>query len=289
MRLPSRRKAGQHKDRSRGQSMVEFALVLPLILLLMLIAIDFGRVFLGWVALNNSARVAANFAATNPNAWGASPDAAKQAEYQRLVDAESTRINCTIPTTVPNPTFPLGKSIGFPARAEITCQFAIITPIIGSILGPGLPVTASAAFPIRSGSIAGVPVDPIPPTPSPTPAPTPSPTPTPAPTPTPDPNASPTPTPDPNATPTPTPSPTPVPTPSPTPPPTCTVPNFNNINTKDAPGIWGKGHGQTPGAGFTLPVIFNPLVSGNNHYTIHTQSEDPGEVLLCASSITVGP
>ncbi len=74
MRLPSRRKAGQHKDRSRGQSLVEFALVLPMILLLMLIALDFGRVFLGWVALNNSARVAANYAAMNPNAWGADPE-----------------------------------------------------------------------------------------------------------------------------------------------------------------------------------------------------------------------
>ena len=66
MRLPSRRKAGQPKDRSRGQSMVEFALVIPLILLLMLIAIDFGRVFLGWVGLNNAARVAANYAAMHP-------------------------------------------------------------------------------------------------------------------------------------------------------------------------------------------------------------------------------
>ena len=67
MRLPSRRKAGQHNERSRGQSLVEFALVLPMILLLMLIAIDFGRVFLGWVGLNNAARVAANYAALHPN------------------------------------------------------------------------------------------------------------------------------------------------------------------------------------------------------------------------------
>ena len=57
MRLPSRRKAGQHKERTRGQSVVEFALVVPLLLLLTMTAIDFGRVFLGWVGLNNAARV----------------------------------------------------------------------------------------------------------------------------------------------------------------------------------------------------------------------------------------
>ena len=32
-----------------GQSLVEFALTVPIILLIMLFAIDFGRVFLGWV------------------------------------------------------------------------------------------------------------------------------------------------------------------------------------------------------------------------------------------------
>ena len=74
MRLPSRRKAGQQKDRSRGQSLVEFALVLPMILLLMLIAIDFGRVFLGWVGLNNAARVAANYAAMHPSPSDWDPD-----------------------------------------------------------------------------------------------------------------------------------------------------------------------------------------------------------------------
>ena len=137
MRLPSRRKAGQHKDRSRGQSMVEFALVLPLILLLMLIAIDFGRVFLGWVALNNSARVAANFAAIEPECTGArAPTRPNRLNISGSSTPSRPGSIAPFPTTVPNPTFPLGKSIGFPARAEITCQFAIITPIIGSILGP---------------------------------------------------------------------------------------------------------------------------------------------------------
>ena len=93
MRLPSRRKAGQHNDRSRGQSLVEFALVLPLILLLMLIAIDFGRVFLGWVGLNNAARVAANYAAMHPNSsdWDPEPKPGpgRISEADRRGDAEA--------------------------------------------------------------------------------------------------------------------------------------------------------------------------------------------------------
>ena len=54
----------------RGQALVEFALILPLLVLLLLLAIDFGRVFFGWVALNNAARIAANEAAVQPAGLG---------------------------------------------------------------------------------------------------------------------------------------------------------------------------------------------------------------------------
>ena len=51
------------RPRRRGQAMVEFALVLPLLVLLLVMAIDFGRVFFGWVALQNATRIAADYAA----------------------------------------------------------------------------------------------------------------------------------------------------------------------------------------------------------------------------------
>jgi hypothetical protein len=62
--LAPRRTAG--RSRARGQSLVEFALILPILLLLALIAVDFGRVYLGWINLQNEARIAADFAANNP-------------------------------------------------------------------------------------------------------------------------------------------------------------------------------------------------------------------------------
>ena len=52
-----------NRQRSRGQSVVEFALMLPIFLILIFGGIDFGRVFLGWINLNNTARIAANYAA----------------------------------------------------------------------------------------------------------------------------------------------------------------------------------------------------------------------------------
>ena len=48
---------------ARGQALVEFALVLPVMLLLLLLAVDFGRLFFTYIAVNNAAREATSYAA----------------------------------------------------------------------------------------------------------------------------------------------------------------------------------------------------------------------------------
>ena len=53
---------------SVGQSLVEFALVLPVVLLILLLTIDVGRLYYGWVNLQNAARIEANYAALHPTA-----------------------------------------------------------------------------------------------------------------------------------------------------------------------------------------------------------------------------
>ncbi len=64
----------------RGQTAVEFALTLPILLLLMFGIIEFGRIFQSWVTIQNAARTAARYAITgqydqtlftdiNNNAW----------------------------------------------------------------------------------------------------------------------------------------------------------------------------------------------------------------------------
>jgi Flp pilus assembly protein TadG len=50
----------------RGQSLVEFALLLPMLLLLVLGAMDFGRLFFTKIVLTNAAREGANYLAWFP-------------------------------------------------------------------------------------------------------------------------------------------------------------------------------------------------------------------------------
>src|SRR5438045_8895737 len=47
-----------------GQTLVEFALTLPVLLLLLFGIIEFGRIFQAWVTIQNAARVAIRYAVT---------------------------------------------------------------------------------------------------------------------------------------------------------------------------------------------------------------------------------
>lgn len=243
--------------KSRGQSLAEFALTVPFALLMVLFGLDFGRVFLGWVALNSAAREAANYAAMNPTAWSLPYNLAVQAEYARLVQTEASNINCDLESPVPAPAFDEGTSIGAPATVALSCDFGLITPFIGIITGNPIPVSASSAFPVRSGYIEGIPVESTMPTTSP------------APTSSVDPGASSLAT----VPPTPTETPSPTPTPS-----ECTVVSLLNLQTNRAASAWLAG-------GFTGSVIFSPLVPPN--YRILWQSLTVGTDVACSSSITV--
>jgi PKD domain/TadE-like protein len=134
----------------RGQAFVEFALILPILLLLVMMALDLGRVFLAAVTINNTARVGARFAASYPEAWGGTPDAARQADYVARIAAEWADIDCDQQSPVPGPVFGGSMVIGQPVTVTLTCTFHILTPIISSIMGDTLVLTGQAVIPITS-------------------------------------------------------------------------------------------------------------------------------------------
>lgn len=168
-------------QRSRGQSLTEFALVGPVLLLILLVGIDAGRLFFGWVNLQNTARIGANFAGNHPKAWnvvgGSSQD---RVLYQTQIQNDASVINCMLPDPLPAPTFPGGQDFGDLAVVGLDCEFDVLTPIVGAIVGQSVTLSADAKFPIRTGTIAGITVPPPGPIPTPSPTPTATPTPTPA-------------------------------------------------------------------------------------------------------------
>lgn len=305
------------RSASRGQALVELAVILPLLALIVMFAVDFGRVFFGYVALNNIARVGANHAAVNPDAWQTPGDPAARAAYIQRMTQDANAINCTLPSPLPNPTFTGTRQPNDLAQVTLTCDFSFITPIMGALLGDPLRISAASSFPIRVGAIAGAPVGTIVPLPSnsPTPSPAPAMCTVPPFVGTDVANAQSTWTgagfsttvlksPNNNSWTTvaaqslpatsqqvctssitlssTAPSPTPTATPSPTPVPQCTVPSFigDAKNQSDLKDKW-------QGAGFTRN---NLSVQGGNWSYVQSQTLVAASVLTCSTAtITVGP
>ena len=159
---------------SRGQAIVEFAIILPLMMLLLVLALDFGRVFFGWVGLHNASRIAANEAARHPGAWDtdANPqDADQQDRYYELVERDLESLNCTIDTDgdgdladdLPEPVFTNRSETADPyelgdlVQVDLTCDFEFITPLAGFILGNPFAIGAGSHFHVL-GEINGIPI-----------------------------------------------------------------------------------------------------------------------------------
>jgi PKD repeat protein len=164
---PRRDSTPDRRRRSRGQSLVEFAIVLPILLFLTVVALDFGRVYLGWINLQSMSRIAANLAANNPTAWQSGGDAAVKAKYQNQIRSDAAATNCTLPVvagvqTAPAPVFTdtngngASTDIGDSASVSLSCTFDLITPGIKSIVGNSVTVGASSVFPVKSGMTAAM-------------------------------------------------------------------------------------------------------------------------------------
>jgi PKD repeat protein len=150
----------KRQGRRNGQSLVEFALLLPAFLLIVLVAIDFGRVYLGWVNLQQMTRIAADFGSKNATAWALPDTARKQSQrdqYRQMVENDARLINCELPDDIPDPVFPTGFSMGDTVRVGIDCQFSLVTPIVSQIVGGEILASASSTYAVREGAVAAVP------------------------------------------------------------------------------------------------------------------------------------
>jgi PKD repeat protein len=154
-------------SRALGQSLVEFSLLLPVLLLLVVAALDFGRIYLGYINIQNMARIAANEAANNPEAWTVLPDTAIQAKYRNGILEDSSASNCALPVSggqpvIPDPIFTdmngdgVSTGLGDKVTVRLTCDFTVATPLIANILGNQIEVTAESDFPVKAGMTAVV-------------------------------------------------------------------------------------------------------------------------------------
>src|SRR4026209_2451830 len=116
---------------SRGQALVETALLLPILLILLLGAIDFGRLFFGFTNLHQAVRIGANYAASH-----ADMTAAEQLRYEELINGDLAELNCALDAPILPPTYTTSDGVpvadpvvGDFASVTLGCDFSPITPL----------------------------------------------------------------------------------------------------------------------------------------------------------------
>jgi hypothetical protein len=131
----------------RGQSLVELAVVLPVLLVLLGGAIDLGRAFFAKTAIENAAKEGAFFGATRPNCDDAGAGCADPANVEWHVVNESPGLAVTWTAEC----FRAGVEISLTTcaaddtyRVTVNHRFNLVTPLLGALLGTGLDLTSTA-------------------------------------------------------------------------------------------------------------------------------------------------
>jgi Flp pilus assembly protein TadG len=149
---------------SRGQAMVEFALIVPLLALFIVIAVDFGRAFFSYVQIANGAREAAALGAGNPS--GPIDNAAMRDRV--LLEAgvhDQGGENSTIVVTAEchdsaGLVMDCGDSVAGPGAGNtvtvtVTRDFSLITPLASAILGGDFKMQSNATAPVLGYATGG--------------------------------------------------------------------------------------------------------------------------------------
>jgi Flp pilus assembly protein TadG len=105
----------------KGQSLVEFALILPLLMLLLFGIVDFGRIFHAYLTIDHAGREAAREASIGKG-------------NEDVIDAATEKafgIDLTDVTVTPE-----ARPSGTDVTVTITYEVTFLTPLIGGIVGP---------------------------------------------------------------------------------------------------------------------------------------------------------
>jgi hypothetical protein len=219
----------------------------------MLVAVDFGRLFFSYIAVQNAAREATSYAAFHAadtpwddTAYRSSVSGAGGRETNVQGQGGAGTVSISDPTCYVQDTTAtidchaasdFATGIGNQVSVSASQSFTFVTPIIGDLFGGPLTLSAAARGPIMNPRDVQILDASPPPSEGPSPSPTPSPT-TPA----------------------------------------CTVPNLVGVKKNSGGGVWS-------GAGFTGSYT---ATAGSGNYTIAWQDQTAGSSEPCTTSVTVG-
>lgn len=154
----SRVLSGRLRRYRRGQSLVELAVILPVLLLLVAGTIDLGRAFFARVAIENAAKEGAIYGAMHPECDVDKAGCGDPANVEWHILQESPDPNVTWSVTCLRgglPIVPLTSCQAndtYKVTVELTMQ--LVTPILSSLFGAGVEMSSTATAVVFSDAFA---------------------------------------------------------------------------------------------------------------------------------------
>jgi hypothetical protein len=130
------------RRRNRGQALAEFGLVLPLLVLLLMIIFDFGRLIYAYNTVGNAARAGERTNVVDQNT------AVVQDRVMTTLLGLPPAGSAVAITWEPACTNPQPLKIGCMSTVKVSYPWNPITPVISRIFGP-VNVEASASMPLE--------------------------------------------------------------------------------------------------------------------------------------------
>jgi Flp pilus assembly protein TadG len=133
-------------ESKRGQSLVEFALIFPIFILVLVGLFDLGRAVYAYNTISNASRESVRVAIVNQTTTDVTDEALKQAVSLGLVPADVT-ITYSDPDGSGTPCSS-PYSVGCLASVTVQYGYSPATPVIGQIIGP-FTMTATTEMPVE--------------------------------------------------------------------------------------------------------------------------------------------
>jgi hypothetical protein len=121
------------RRKEHGQSLVEFALLLPILLIILAGVFDLGRAYYGYVVITDAAAEGAAYGSSHPNDT-AGIIARAVAASTGLVEVNPGYVEIIKPTV----------AVGSPITVRVSYDHLLVTPLINGALGGTLTLRAEA-------------------------------------------------------------------------------------------------------------------------------------------------
>jgi len=135
----------RRQEKENGQSLLEMALILPVLIIILAGVLDLGRLYYAYVSVTDAAAEGAAYAAMHPE-QSSRDEVLKRAQEasKGLVQVDPNAVQVDCPTV----------ASGAPITVTVSYSFTVATPFINAIVPSGvLPLRAVAQEAILAGEL----------------------------------------------------------------------------------------------------------------------------------------